>query len=66
MRITDTSSYLREQLERIWIDNECRSPTHYLIWTGHTGVPDWKQGRLASLRKSKPKRKVSRRQSQET
>lgn len=63
MRVTN--DLLRFELERIWNDTMVRSPTCYLVWTIKADGPSWRHGRLATLRKSKAKRKVSRVSSQE-
>lgn len=60
MLIKVTNHLLRSELERIWKEPGVKSPTHYLVWTMGMGEPSWRPGRLATLRKSRPKRKVSR------
>jgi hypothetical protein len=59
-------SELKAKLTRLWEDAGVRSANHFLIWEFTLGEPNWCEGRFASLRQRKPRRKVSRRQSQET
>lgn len=57
---------MKEILERIWKEPGVKSPTHYLVWTTKDEGPHWRPGRLATLRKSRSKRKVSRHSVKET